>query len=199
MVRLYILLFIVVFALGLSYFLPVVTHIEIKNNSHFSDQEIRELAHIDFGTPYLWINDWWLRELKNEPWIATASVIKQWPNTILISVVERQGFLTDGNNVYASDGTLLPSAKTDSEHLIRFSGWGRSRLVELINLINLLELQKLEPKMVSYNPAGFTIQFANSRLFTPSIEALRTHWTSIKQQSGSRVYVYPWGVSAVHE
>ncbi len=197
--RLYFLLFIILFALGLSYFLPVVTRVEVSHNQHFSDDEIMQLANIKVGTPFLWIGSSWVHRLAENPWIATASIVKQWPNTVLISVVERQGFMTNGQDVYAIDGTLLPSANTDSQSLVRFEGWGHSRLSELLSLINLLNHQQLEPKVVSYSPAGFTIQFANSRLFTPSIEALRMHWSSFLSQSGSRVYVYPWGVSAVNE
>lgn len=197
--RLYFLLFIILFALGLSYFFPVVTNVEILNNQQLSDEDIMQLANVQLGTPFLWIGSWWLRKLEANPWIATASVVKKWPNTVLISVTERQGFMTDGQEVYAIDGTLLPSASPDSQTLIRFEGWGHSRQAELLNLVNLLNHQQLEPKVVSYSPAGFTVQFANSRLFTPSIEALRMHWSSFLSQSGSRVYVYPWGVSAVNE
>lgn len=199
MIKVFILLFIILFAIGLSYVFPVITRIDIHNNQHYSQEEIMQLANISIGTPFLWINRWRLQKLEQDPWIASFSLVKYWPDRVSLTILERQPFMTDGKEVFSNDGTLLPNAKSESQDLIVFSGWGQARSSELLNLITLLHHQHLEPKMVSYTPAGFTVQFANRRLFTPSLEALRTHWSSFISQSGTRVYVYPWGVSAIYE
>ncbi len=192
-------LVLIICTLCLSYFFPVVTQVNVINNRYLSNEAIMRIANVDIGAPFLWISAWSLDALTNDPWIAQASVTKQWPNIVTISVEERRPFMTDGEKVFAQDGTWLPNANSESPNLLYVTGWGTKRSAELVKLVNMLKQQQLEPKMVSYTPAGFTIQFANSRLFTPSLAALQTHWSSVQSLSGARISVYPWGVSAVNE
>ena len=198
--RLIVLFLLLSASLALSYYFPVVTTVEVFDNQHYSDLEIKTLANIKKGSPFLWITPWRVQKLEQDPWIARAVIYKHWPDKVSIRVVEREAFLTDQTAVYAKDGTLLPDANKRDQNLIQVAAWGMNRQAELLALLAMLIKHNEEPKMVSYTPAGFTIQLANQkRLYTPSLEALRTHWASYLSQAGARVYVYPWGVSAVND
>ncbi len=197
--RLLLLSIVIVGTIILSRYFPVLEQVEVFDNHHYSDAEIKTLANLDVGDPFLWITPWRIQALSNDPWISHVTVFRHWPNKISIRVVERKAFMTDGEVVYANDGTLLPNFNTAAEGLINFSAWGINRHTEMLSLMNMLIKHKQEPKMVSYTPAGFTIQLATRSLYTPSLEALRTHWSSFLSQNGTRVYVYPWGVSAVND
>jgi hypothetical protein len=51
-------------------------------------------------------------------------------------------------------------------------------------------------RVITYGPEGFGVVLADVELFTPSVDALRTQWSAFESQRGSRVAVYPWGVSS---
>ena len=53
-----------------------------------------------------------------------------------------------------------------------------------------------EPRVITYGPEGFEVVLADAVLFTPSVDALRAQWSAFESQRGSRVSVYPWGVSS---
>lgn len=197
--RVVLFLLLVTGSLVLSRYFPVLEQVEVFDNEHYSDAEIMALAKIRLGDPFLWITPIRVQALHNDPWVSSVSVYKHWPNKVSIRVVEREAFVTDGEVIYARDGTLLPHTNNVPDGLIRFSAWGVNRHAEMLSLVNMLIKHKMPPKMVSYTPAGFTIQFANTRLYTPSLEALRTHWGSFLSQNGTRVYVYPWGVSTIND
>ncbi len=183
---------------GLSLVIPQVSKVIVLGTVHHSPESIKNLAKVKEGSAFLWVNSIRLRELVNDPWIVHARVIRQWPDTILIEITERQAVLTFQGQAYAIDGTLLPDAtELLKRSLIPVEGWGPARLDEAIALIQLLANH--HPKMLSYSPAGFRVHLAETEVTTPSVQALQTHWSSFLSQQGSRAYVYPWGVSATNE
>lgn len=193
-IMLLLLLFFSAVLIGSRYY-PTVQRIEVMGGNHYSREEILALANLAPGTPFLWVTPWHLKNLMSDPWISHVRVIRHWPDTISLSVWERQPVLTDGERVYAIDGTVLPNATTQ-EGLTRLKGWGERRLDEVMHLLRLLA--EFQPEMISYSPGGFEVRLANTRLYAPSVDALREHWAgflSSMSQAGSVIAVYPWGVS----
>lgn len=181
-----------------SRFVPQLTTVEVSGNAHYSRDDILRLADTAPGDPFFWVIRQRLRKLETDPWILQASVLRRWPDTVFIAVTERRPAVRVGEDVYALDGTPLPHPKpSEREGLIEISGWGGDRLGEALALLR--QLEDFEPKVLSYSPAGFAIQLAQSQLFTPNLDALRANWASFVSQEGTRAYVYPWGVSAAHD
>ena len=181
-----------------SLFYPRVTRVEVSGNAHYERAELLRLAKVKPGTPFFWVIRPRLKALAADPWILSAQVYRHWPDTVSLRVRERTPALSDGERAYALDGTALPGVSAAEQRaLIQVSGWGESRFEESLALLQ--QLADFGPKMVSYSPAGFTVQLATSHLFTPSLEALRANWASFLSQQGTHAYVYPWGVSAAHE
>jgi cell division septal protein FtsQ len=198
-------LFALVILLGLvlgSRFYPTVDYVVVSGNKHYSATEIAKLANIAVGTPFFWITQQRIRALADDPWLQNVQIIREFPDAIHIRVVERVPVLTDGMQSYAIDGTVLPDVNAEArESLVNLSGWGESRVAEALQLWQLLHAQGLE--VISYSPAGFTLQFESTEqgtadVFTPSVEALKTQWASVMALKGKRLALYSWGVTA-HE
>lgn len=197
----------------LTLYIPRIARIEVSGNRHYSKAQISALAKVELGGPFLWVNRWRVKGLVDDPWIERARIIRYWPDTISIHVWERSpavvmgagtGAVTDtiadtgsGRYVMALDGTVLGDVNdltlSHLNDLVALRGWGDDRSHEAFELIRLLE--EYEPKMVSYSPGGFDIELRDGWLFTPTLEALKKHWSGFLSQQGKSVYVYPWGVS----
>ena len=176
---------------------PRLEVVKVRGNAYHSGETVARIAKVAPGDPFFWIIGARVNGLLDDPWIASARVYRYYPDKVLIDVTERIPAVTDGENVYAIDGTLLPNVTDDEKvDLIVLEGWGEPRFEEAFELIR--QLEKFEPQVLSYTPAGFTIQLAGTQLFTPSIEALQANWASFSSQQGARASVYPWGVS-VHD
>jgi POTRA domain, FtsQ-type len=181
-----------------SRFYPKITYASVTGNHHYSAKDVLHLADIAVDDPFFWVTKQKIDSLEVDPWIIQATVIRDFPNAIHIHITEREPILSDGVQSYAIDGTVLPGVSTAAQAgLIKLSGWGTSRFTEVVELIKLLAQHDL--KVISYTPAGFTLQFATTEIFTPSVESLKKHWASALSQQGKRLSVYPWGVSTVHE
>ena len=156
------------------------------------------LARAEPGAPFFWITRSRVSDLRLSPWIQNAVVYRHWPDTLSITVEERKPAFSDGFMSYSLDGTALSGlTKFEQDALIQVSGWGEPRFEEVLTLLN--HLAELEPKVLSYSPAGFQIQLAESQLFTPSAALLQENWASFLSQQGTHAYVYPWGVSTAHD
>lgn len=179
-------------------FYPRIQSVSVTGNRHYAPQDVLALAKLKPGIPFFRITKARLDGLARDPWIRSATVTRHWPNRVSVQVQEREPALTDGAAVYALDGTVLPEPdEAQTQTLIQVSGWGTNRLDEGLVLLN--HLAEFEPKVLSYSPAGFTIQLAQTQLFTPSAELLQDNWSSFLSQQGTRVSVYPWGVSTLHD
>ena len=179
-------------------FYPSVEHVAVSGNAHYGPQHVMALAGIQPGSSLLWINRWNLGRLTEDPWIEGVRVIRHWPDTVSIAVWEREPVLTDGENSWAADGTLLPGVDEGVKSgLVQLRGWGEPRVDDALRLVELLS--PFEPRVISYSPEGFDIELANSQLYTPSVAMLERHWAAWINQRGSRVAVYPWGVSDINE
>jgi cell division protein FtsQ len=188
-------LVVLVVLVGVTRFWPPVTRVEVLGARHLSRSDVLRLADIAPGDPLLWITRWSVRGLEREPWVLQARVTRHWPDTVAIAVVERHPLLTDGTTGWAADGTALPGADPDVlAELPRVQGWGTPRLEEALELLGMLVGRGV--RVITYGPEGFEVELADVVLFTPSVHALRAQWTAFESQRGSRVAVYPWGVSS---
>ena len=185
-------------ALVASRFTPKLTRVEVSGDQHLSEAEVLRLADVAPGDPFLWVTSFRMRRLLNDPWVRKVRVMRYWPNTVTITLWERQPALTDGTTTWARDGTALPGATAaQTKALPRLTGWGPPRLDEALTLLRLL--YPYGPKVIGYSPEGFEIQLTGTSLFTPSAEALEKQWAAFESHLGGRVAVYPWGVSKAHE
>src|SRR5690554_1291990 len=101
-------------ALGVgSRFWPTVELAFVNGNQHHSRERVLWLANIQEGDPLLWINRWSLAALEADPWIARASVVRHFPDTVSISVSERTPKLTDGTVVWGEGGVELPGVSQE--------------------------------------------------------------------------------------
>jgi cell division protein FtsQ len=174
---------------------PSVNRVEVIGNVHHSRERILRLSGVAPGEPFLWVTRFGLRALAQDPWVLHTRVTRHWPDTIAISVVERQPVLTDGVTTWAADGTPLPDVPPALRaELPRLEGWGTPRLDEALELLAMLSQHGVE--VITYTPEGFELVLANVILVTPSVEALRAQWSAFESQRGGRVAVYPWGVSS---
>ena len=181
-----------------SRFYPNIEQVSVSGNAHFEREQILGLANLEPGDPLLWVNRWSVSNLVDDPWIRRARVIRHWPDTVSVVVWERTPVLTDGVSSWAADGTILPDVDEETRAgLVLLDGWGEPRVEEALRLLALLSTY--EPRVISYSPEGFDIELAQSTLFTPSAAMLERHWAAWTNQRGSRVAVYPWGVSEINE
>jgi len=183
-----------------SFFYPKISKVVVNNNSHYTADEIMNLANIHVEQPFFWITSWKSKRLVQDPWIKSAIIYKSWPDTVSIVVKERKPVLTNGLQNFAIDGTILSNVSVERQKaLIRFDGWGKPRLDEALDLTKLFEHYDL--KRIRYSPSGLTIQIASTELFTPSLDMLKAHWGSFLSQVGKYkyLYFYPWGVSGRNE
>lgn len=178
--------------LAATRFYPHVERIEVSGNVHYDRDAVLAMAGLEPGDPLLWVTSWRFQKLLSDPWITRVRVIRHWPDTISVTLWERTPFAAEGATVYAKDGTVLPDV-SDTSTLIQFDGWGGDRTAEALALARLLSAYG--PEMVGYSPSGFEIRLAQSTLYTPSLDALETHWAGFASQQEGKISVYPWGVS----
>ena len=181
-------------ALGISFCYPKITRVHVSGASHYSEADILRLARVRVGTPLLWVTTRRVGALARDPWILGAQVVRQWPDTLYVSVTERTPVLVRGETTYALDGTVLPGATlAERARAVPLKGWGADRSKEALAIYRLVAPKR--PQMLSYAPSGFTVSFAGSSLYTPDAALLQAHWSAFVEQQAARVAVYPWGVS----
>lgn len=189
------LLVVLVAVVAVSRFWPTVERLEVLGHEHLSRADVLRLANLAPGDPFLWVTRFRTGALLEEPWVLQARITRHWPDTVAVAVWERTPVLFDGTVGYAADGTALPGVDPEvAAALPRLEGWGTPRLDEALALLGMLGPR--EPRVITYGPEGFEVVLADAVLFTPSVDALRAQWSAFESQRGSRVSVYPWGVSS---
>jgi cell division septal protein FtsQ len=194
-----IILGLIAFGIGLSSrFHPQIEYVAVAGNSHYSQAEIAWLAGVEAGDPLLWVNRWSVAGLAADPWIEWVSVVRHWPDTVSLTVREREPRFTDGVEVWSADGVKLPQVPDSVRSTLPLvTGWGEDRTAEVLQLFHSLD--ELTPLVISYTPDGFDITLADARIFTPGVELVEAQWAAIKGRLGNRLAVYPWGVSENYE
>lgn len=176
-------------------FWPTVERLETLGHAHLSRQDVLRLANLAPGDPFLWVTRFRVGGLLEHPWVLHARVTRHWPDTVAVAVWERVPVLFDGTVGYAADGTALEGVPDElAATLPRLEGWGTPRREEALMLLDMLRTR--DPRVITYGPEGFEVVLADAVLFTPSVDALQAQWSAFESQRGSRVSVYPWGVSS---
>jgi cell division protein FtsQ len=90
-------------------------HIRVEGAVSLRPDAVRSLAGIEPSTNVFHLQTEAARaSLLNDPWIASASVDRDLPDTIVVSIVERQPVGTidamGESTILASDGTILPAS-----------------------------------------------------------------------------------------
>lgn len=98
---------------GLSTLTPLfgADEIVVKGAAHLSPEEVTSLAGIEPGTNVVYLDAHEVaRSLEADPWIERATVSRDLPSTIVVSIVERIPVARTAAEVLAADGTVLPGA-----------------------------------------------------------------------------------------
>ncbi len=176
-------------------FWPTVERLEVLGHEHLTRHDVLRLANLAPGDPFLWVTRFRVGGLLDDPWVLQARITRHWPDTVAVMVWEREPVLFDGEVGYAVDGTALEGVPDElAATLPRLEGWGTPRREEALVLLDMLRTR--DPRVITYGPEGFEVVLADAVLFTPSVDALQAQWSAFESQRGSRVSVYPWGVSS---
>jgi cell division protein FtsQ len=90
-------------------------HLEVSGNRHLSEAEIARLAGLSGSTNVLWFSTGTARDrLLRDPWIASASLSRSLPSSVVVRLSERRpvavGGTTAGPVLLAGDGVALGPA-----------------------------------------------------------------------------------------
>lgn len=93
-------------------------HLEVAGTSSLTRAQVVRLAALSPSTNVLWFDAGAVeRRLESDPWIATSTVSRRLPGTILVSVVERApvAMIRDGRGftLLAADGVTLGTVGAD--------------------------------------------------------------------------------------
>ncbi|MEX2502603.1 MAG: FtsQ-type POTRA domain-containing protein, partial [Trueperaceae bacterium] len=187
---------------AVSRFVPTVERIEVVGAQHHDRASLLRVARVAPGDPLLWITRWRVAGLNMDPWVRRARVIRHWPDTVVLTVWEREPAARASGEAdavaWAWDGTVLPNVPEPvmaSLPIVR--GWGRDRTDEAMDLLEVL--RDRGPLVIEYAPEGFEIALPDGTVFTPDLAALQRQWAAVESHRGGRIAVYPWGVSKAHE
>jgi cell division protein FtsQ len=97
-------------------------HVRVNGAVSLRANDVRALAQVDTSTNVFHLEpDTVTARLLSDPWIASATVAKDLPDTVVMTVVERRpvGVIdTSGEeSVLASDGTILPASAATGQTL----------------------------------------------------------------------------------
>ncbi|GAA0521097.1 cell division protein FtsQ/DivIB [Deinococcus depolymerans] len=181
---------------GAWFALPVRT-VQIEGNARLSAARVQELAGLREGFGWLYYGAWRARGLLDSPWVASARVVRVFPDTVRVEVTERVPRVRlarpDGSVVaVAADGTVLPGAATGAS-LPLVSGWGPDRLPEVLRVLGALSRYNVQS--VVFTPTGLSVKLPSGSVWSGDLQALLKYAGSISMYPNSDISIYPWGVS----
>lgn len=183
---------------------PIKT-VQVSGNTHLTNGEVRRLAGLPQDqSPFGWLyyGAWKAKGLLASPWIVSAEVTRQFPDTVILAVSERQPFARwqrpgAGEVLVSEDGTTLPTGAGivpgDLARLPVVTGWGPERLSEALRLTRALSRYTVQS--VTYTPAGFTAKTASGTAWGGDLETFVKYAGSIGMYPNKKIHIYPWGVS----
>ncbi len=169
-----------------------IEELYLDGNSHLDRGQILALTDIYPGDPWLWATNRKLRSLRDSPWVLEARMERPRIGVLRIVIRERVPVATlytsEGPVGLAVDGTRLPGAKSSGPVI---EGFGEDRTMEALQVAALIPAAE----HITYNPAGFTVDWGGRRLWIRSLEYLRMWLPHVSSIRGSDVAIYSWGVS----
>ena len=89
--------------------------LRVRGNHHLSHSEVASLAGLSDHTNLVWTSPRAIeRRLEADPWVASATVSRTLPSSLVIEVRERTPVAIAGANLVAADGTVLGPAPKDA-------------------------------------------------------------------------------------
>ncbi|WP_291424326.1 FtsQ-type POTRA domain-containing protein [Deinococcus sp.] len=179
------------------WFLLPVKHVTVTGNDHLSAAEVRQLAGLGGEVGWLFYGGRQASGLLSSPWVKSATVLRKFPDTVQIELVERRPVLQtaqpSGETVaVAEDGRVLPGAG-DLSALPTVTGWGPERLTDAALIAEALSRYTVQS--VVYTPSGMTIKTATGTLWSGDLKSIVKYAGSISMYPNKTINIYPWGVS----
>lgn len=191
--------------LYLSWTQVPVRQVVVSGNTRLTAEQVRRLAGLPAGeAPFGWLyyGRWKAKGLLDSPWVASAEVVRQFPDTVRIQVNERRP-LARWNRpgkpplLLAEDGTALPVGPGVTPGNVAalpvISGWGPERLTEALRLTRALSRYTVQS--VTYTPSGLSAQTATGTAWGGDLETFVKYAGSIGMYPNKKIHIYPWGVS----
>ena len=171
--------------------LPVQS-VVVVGNHHLSRAEVLKSVGVFQGDPWLWAGSNRLEELRANPWVASAQLLRPRVGEVVVEISERKPVATlitpEERFGVAADGTVLPGAAPVGPEI---SGFGGDRLREALQIATLIP----DASKISYDPTGFTVDWKGKRLWVHDLERLRVWLASADKIRGNEIAIYTWGVS----
>lgn len=96
-----------------------MSSLKVEGNAHLTAKQLQRLSGLTSQTNVLWLSKGVIeQQLEQDPWVQSASVTRDLPTTITITITERvPAAVTAGANpmLVAADGTVLGRAAPDTE------------------------------------------------------------------------------------
>lgn len=193
---------IVVSLFASSWFFLPVTNVVVTGNKNLDAKEVARLAGVARGQPWLWVSVARAGNLAREPWVRQAKIIKKFPNTVEIQLLERVPLATwkhEGRlEVIAEDGMVLPTGTAK----LRLEGESQARFPEA--LLVARTARDMGAERVKFDSNGFVVGWKSGEVWSESHDSLLKYGESVRMMvmqsktassSTKRVNVYSWGVS----
>lgn len=182
---------------GAWFALPIRAVTVNTAGTQLSLARVKELAGLTPNFGWLYYGAWRARALANHPWIQSAKIVKKFPDSVSVEIVERKPYARwqrpDGSIVtLAADGTVLPGAATNSK-LPLLGGWGPDRLADALYVTQLLSRYTVQS--VAYTPSGVTVKTGLGAVWSGDLKSLVKYAGSISMYPNKKINIYPWGVS----
>ncbi|WP_233554618.1 cell division protein FtsQ/DivIB [Deinococcus cavernae] len=180
-----------------SWFALPIRQVAVTGNQVLTEAEVKTLAGLRGGVGWLYYGRGQARGLLKNPWVQSAVVTRQFPDSVSLQVTERRPFLQMRNRqgqavLVAQDGRLLPWKK-GFEKLPVVSGWGPERLNDAVLVAHALSRYTVQS--VGYTPSGLTVKTAAGTVWSGDLKSLLKYAGSISMYPNQKINVYPWGVS----
>ena len=185
--------------LSSSWFFFPVASVAVSGTRFLKPKEVAQMSGVLPGNPWLWASSARAGALSDNPWVASARIVKFFPGRIEIKITERTPLAaykrSDGSLVVlASDGVELPGAPLPA---LMLEGFDALALPEALKVAGLAK--QLGAVRLRFTPQGFLMRVGDTRVWSDSYASLLKYGGSVKilamNRAGERVNVYPWGVS----
>lgn len=184
-------------ALAASWFALPIREVTVKGHRHLSAEQVVQAAGITPDYGWLYYGQPQAAALLDNPWIASAEVVRQFPGRVSITVTERtpHAVLQESGHepvAVAEDGTRLPGADLKSK-LPTISGWGPDRIRDALTALDAT--QSYGVQSVEYTPTGLLATTAQGSAWSGDLESLLKYAGALESYPNHQIHIYPWGVS----